>query len=72
MCYAVCDFIGITESVPPSVHISIKRNFSSTEKQILMKLYILVVYNLRMSRKEDNTRLNNINGEFKEIIICAG
>ena len=35
------------------------------DEPILMKLYTVVVYNLRMYMKEDNTSPKNIKGEIK-------
>ena len=38
-----------------------------------MKLYIVVVHDLRVCMKEDNPGLENIKGDHsKEIIICEG
>ena len=56
-------YIGITLSVlSVIVHISCR-----------LKLYTVVVYNLRMCMKEDNPGPNNIKGDkLREIIICAG
>jgi len=40
-------------SVCPSVQISCKHNSSLMDKPILIKLYTVVVYDLRMCMKED-------------------
>ena len=56
-----------------SVHISHKHISSSTNKQILMKLYAAVVYNLSIWMKENNPGRKNIKeGNSREIIISAG
>ena len=47
-------------SVCLSVHISQKRNSSWTDEPILMKLYTVVVYSLRMCMKERISDLNKL------------
>ena len=52
--------------VRPSVHMYCKLNFSLMNEPILMKLYTVVVYHLRMCIKEDKSGLNNVKGDNKE------
>ena len=52
-------YIGITLSV----HISCKCNSSQIDEPILMKVYTVVLYGLRMYMKEDNPGPNNIKGD---------
>ena len=65
-------FIGITLSVCPSVRLSIcpsvnlylcKCSFFLMDKQILMKLYTVAVYDLRMCMKERNHGQNYFKGD---------
>ena len=68
-------YIGITLPVYSSVcvHPSIFLVSATSPVPILLKLYTVVVYHLRMCMKEDNPGLKNIKGDnLKEIIIGAG
>jgi len=47
--------------VHPSAHMSCKSNSSLTDEPILMKLYTVAVYHLRMYMKEDYTRQEYLN-----------
>jgi len=48
-----------------SVNIYCKLNSSLMNEPILMKLYTVVVYNLRMCIKEDNSSLKKIKGDIE-------
>ena len=59
----VCDFtpckksfgyIEFSLSVPLSTHMPCKRNYSLTEELILLKLYTLAEYDLRMCMEEED------------------
>ena len=58
----------MNQPVCPSVWLSCKLNSSLLDELILMKLYIVTVYYLRMCIKEDNPRPNI----SREIISNAG
>ena len=45
-------YLGITMAISMSVHMSCKRNSSLKKETILMKLYTVVVYDLRMKERQ--------------------
>jgi len=55
--------LGVFKNHPVCLSVIININSSLTDKLILMKLYTVVVYNLRMCMKEDNPGLKNIKRE---------
>ena len=49
--------------VGPSVYISLKCNYSLTDKSLVMKRYTAVVYNLKMCMTKAYPGQKNINGD---------
>ena len=62
-------FGGIQELPCLSVHVSLKHNFFLTDKLILIKLYTLLVYSLRMCMIEYNSGPKNIK-EDNTVKLC--
>jgi len=53
--------------------VSCKHNSSSIDRPILIKLYTVVVNDMRMCMKEDYSGMTNIKGDnSRGIFICAG